>query len=156
MRQRRWSARSIWLFEREIELNLFSVRRLAEARKLTDRCVNKQYDCYSFKNIGQPVDELTRVEFWELFNLDRGTKAAVKFSYVAHQFIHSYVIFPFFEGDFLAGFYVCSDYTKNSLIFLIHMSTIKEIFLDVINDEIRSILTEPNPKTREFRKTKIF
>ncbi len=155
IKQRRWTDRSICLFERELEINHFSVRRLAEAEKLTDRCITKLYDCQIFKNVKQPVDDISRVEFRELFDLNRGEKASVVFNIIANQFIHGYIICPFWEEKLLSGFLVCSDIKKTKSIFFFSLKCLKQVFLDVINDEIFRIETRRNVKTGEFRKTQI-
>ena len=155
MQQQRWTERSICLLERELEINLFSARRLAETEKLTGQCLMKQYDCQIFKNIKQPIDDLSRAHFWEFFDLNNGEKGSLNLISIANQFVHSYINCPFFEEGFLFGFLVCSDRKKTTSIFLVPLKTIKQIFLDVINDEIFRVESRRNPKTGEFRKTKI-
>jgi hypothetical protein len=52
MRQRVWRDSSITLFERELMIVFFCIRKLIEAKKLTDACERRKIVAWRFQNQG--------------------------------------------------------------------------------------------------------
>ena len=118
LHQRRWSGKSIVLFERELMLIFFSIRALIEAGKLTGQTSHKEYKFITYPNIGKIVDDSTKYDIDEVFDLDSGKESKLTLKLLTHQFVHAYVIFTEFseEGN-VAGVLLCFDREKkNSLI----------------------------------------
>jgi len=91
LHQRRWSYRSMVLFERELTLIFFSIRALIEAGKLTDRTSHKEYKFLTYPNKGKFVDDYTKYHVEELFDLDSGVEKRLSLKILTHQFVHAYV-----------------------------------------------------------------
>lgn len=154
--QRRWSGKSIVLFERELMLIFFSIRALIEAGKLTDRTSHKKYKFITYPNKGKVVDDNTKYDIDEVFDLDSGTESKLTLKLLTHQFIHAYVIFTEFseEGN-VAGILLCSDWEKKNSLIKLPIDLAVKIIEDVIADEIKEMHMVRNEKTGELRKTKI-
>ncbi|MBD2621949.1 MAG: hypothetical protein O9324_27035 [Microcystis sp. LE19-84.1B] len=154
--QRRWSFKSMVLFERELMLIFFSIRALIEAGKLTDQTSHKEYKFMTYPNKGKVVDDYTKYYIDEVFDLDSGTENKLTLKLLTHQFIHAYVIFPDFseEGN-VAGVLLCSDWEKKNSLIKLPIDLAIEIIEDVIADKIKQMHIVRNEKTGELRKTKI-
>ena len=87
--QRRWTERSVVLFERELMLTFFSIRALIEAGKLTDRTSHKEYRFITYPNKGKVVDDNTKYDIDEMFDLDSGIEKKLSLKLLTHQFIHA-------------------------------------------------------------------
>ena len=155
--QRRWTERSVVLFERELMLTFFSIRALIEAGKLTDRTSHKEYRFITYPNKGKVVDDNTKYDIDEMFDLDSGIEKKLSLKLLTHQFIHAYVIFTEFSDEGKAvGVLLCSDWEKKNVLIQLPISLAIKVIEDVIADEIRGILRNRNKKTGELRNVKIF
>jgi hypothetical protein len=155
--QRRWSTRSIVLFERELMMVFFSIRALIEAGKLTDQISHKEYKFLTYPNKGKTVDDYTKYFIDDLFNLNLEVEKTLTLKMLTHQFIHAYVIFTeFSEEGKINAILLSSDREKKNSLIKIPISFAIEIINDVLEDDVTSIHFERNYKTGELRKTKIF
>ena len=154
--QRRWSGRSIVLFEQELMLIFFSIRALIEAGKLTDRSSHKEYTLKTYPNKGIIVDEITKYDIDEVFDLDSGTENILTLKLLTNQFIHTYVISTEFsdEGK-VAEVLLCSDWEKMDRLIQLPIGLAIEIIDDVIADEIHEMHMVRDKKSGELRKVKI-
>jgi hypothetical protein len=154
--QRRWSYRSMVLFERELMLMFFSIRALIEAGKLTDRTSHKEYKFLTYPNKGKIVDDLTKYDIHEVFDLDAGTEKSLTLKILTHQFIHAYVIYPEISAEGkVIGVLLCSDWEKKNILIQMQTSLAITIIENVIADEIESMHLKRSSKTGELRKVKI-
>jgi hypothetical protein len=157
LNQRRWTERSVVLFERELMLAFFSIRALIEAGKLTDRTSHKEYGFITYPNKGKIVDDITKYDFYEVFDLDAGIEKKLTLKLLTHQFIHAYVIFTEFSEEGKAvGVLLCSDWEKNNNLIQLPISLAINIIEDVISDKVRSVRLHRNEKTSELRNVKIY
>ena len=156
LNQRRWTERSVVLFERELMLTFFSIRALIEAGKLTDRTCHKEYKFITYPNKRKIVDENTKYDIDEVFDLDARIEKKLSLKLLTNQFIHAYVIFTDFSEEGKAvGVLLCSDWEKKNILIQLPISLAIKIIEDVIADEIRGMLRHRNEKTGELRNVKI-
>jgi hypothetical protein len=154
--QKRWSYRSFVLFERELILIFFAIRRLIESGKITDRIAQKQYSCNTYPNLGKIVDELSKYDLDEGFDFEAEEEKTLSLRFLTNQFVHAYVIYPDFSEDGeVIGVLLCSDWEKHNSLIQVKTEAVISIIKDVVNDEIHSMHIERDPKTGEFRKTEI-
>jgi hypothetical protein len=154
--QRRWSYKSLVLFERELTFIFFSIRSLLDAEKLTDSLSKKEYPCIIYPNEGKIVDELSKYHPDESFNLDGGIDRKLSLRFLTNQFIHAYVIMlGFSEKKRVTDVLLCSDKEKSEILIKLPISIAIDIVQDVISDEIISIHLQRNKKTGELRKVQI-
>jgi len=156
LNQRHWTERSIVLFERELMLTFFSIRALIEAGKLTDRTSHKEYKFTTYPNKGTIVDDYTKYDIDEVFDLYSGIEKKLSLKLLTHQFVHAYVIFTeFSEEGKVIGVLLCSDWEKKNILIQLPISLAIEIIEDVVADQVKSIRFERSEKTGELRKAKI-
>lgn len=154
--QRRWSGRSIVLFERELMLIFFCIRALIEAGKITDRTSHKEYTLKTYPNRGIVVDEITKYDIDEIFDLDSGKEKILTLKLLTNQFIHTYVISTeFSEEGKVAEVLLCSDWEKKYRLIQLPIGLVIEIVEDVIADEIHEMHMVRDKKSGELRKFKI-
>lgn len=156
--KRRWSSRAVVLFERELMLMFFSVRALIEAGKLTltDRISYKEYKFLTYPNKGEIVDDITKYDIDELFDLSAGAERNLSLKILTHQFVHAYIIDTEFspQGNVI-GVLLCSGWKKDNFLVRVPIRVIIEILQEVISDEITSAHLKRSTKTGELRKVKI-
>ena len=155
--QKRWTSRSVVLFERELILIFSAIRKLIEAGKLTDNLLKREYDCRAYlTKDGVVIDDITKYWIHEIYDLETGFDRKCSIRFLANQFIHAYVIYPDFwiSGD-VTGVLVCSDWEKYNALFHISFSTLINIVNDVVADEITGIFSHRDEKTGEMRMVKL-
>ncbi len=154
--QRRWSYRSMVLFERELTLVFFSIRSLIDAGKLTDATAQKEFECFTYPNLGKVVDDYSKYWPTENFDFSAGIAKKLTLRFLTNQFIHAYVIQPkFSKNGSVTGVLLCSDHEKQSMLIEIATTSAISIIQSVVDDEIKSIHLTRDNKTTELRKTKI-
>ena len=116
--QKRWSERSFFLFEKEIFFAFYSIRKLIEAKKLSDYVVEAKIPLQSFKTKGLPVTRFNLDRLDELYNLQDRLSESIKLKDICNQFIHSYIFVPSFgELNELESIFFCSDNTRTHKVF---------------------------------------
>jgi hypothetical protein len=133
--QKRWTERSFFLFEKEIFFAFYSIRKLIEAKKLSDHVVEAKILIQSFKSTGLTVTRLNRDRVDELYDLQNSSSESIKLQTVCNQFIHSYIFVPCF-GEFneLDGIIFCSDHTRKNKVYKLAITDLIEIFKMVGSD----------------------
>lgn len=154
--QKRWSFRSFVLFERELILTFFSIRRLIESGKVTDQIAHKKYKCKTYPNFGMVVDEISKYDLEENFDFEAEEEKYLSLKFLTNQFIHAYVIYPdFSDNGEVLGVLLCSDWEKHNSLIQVKTEDAISILEDLINDEVHYIRAERDLKTGELRKTEI-
>ena len=90
--QEHWTERSSFRVEKDLMLAGYAIRRLIEARKLSDSLVAKQIPIVRFERTGAVPDVYNRHEFDALYDLDNPSKDQVTLAHLANQIIHSFVL----------------------------------------------------------------
>ena len=140
-RQRGWSVRSIVLLERELMIAFFCIRKLIEAKKLTDVCERRKVVARRFRNRGGRSDLMSLIEFEKVYDLSSGNKKELTIGFVANQLIHSYFIFPAFSRrNCLNGIWVTSDFERYKALYHIPISSLVSAIRHVGRDQIRKLL----------------
>ena len=156
LNQRRWSGKSITLFERELMLIFFSIRVLIEADKLTDRTSQKEYTLTMHPNKGRVIDDLSKYDIDKAFDIDSRIENKLTLKLQTQQFIHAYVICAYSsENGSVAGVLLCSDWGKRNYLIRLPIDLAIEIIEDVIADEIHEMHSVRDKKSGELRKIKI-
>jgi hypothetical protein len=133
--QKRWTERSFFLFEREIFFAFYSVRKLIEAKKLSDYVVEAKISLQAFKSMGLPVTRFNRDGINELYDLQNPSSESIKLKDICNQFIHSYIFVPCFgESNELDGIIFCSDHTRKHRVFKLAIADLIEALKMVDSD----------------------
>jgi hypothetical protein len=133
--QKRWTERSFFLFEREMFFAFYSIRKLIEAKKLSDYVVEAKISLQAFKSMGLPVTRFNRDRINELYDLQNPSNKSIKLKDICNQFIHSYIFVPCF-GEFneLDGIIFCSDHTRKHRVFKLAIADLIEALKMVGSD----------------------
>lgn len=133
--QRRWAERSLANLEKTIMLGFYSIRKLIEANKLTDKVSLSQIPLIAFPWKGKPVTVINWHKVDELYNLEEETRVSLPLSTMCNTVIHSYVFAPTFnEQSKIHGIMVNSDYSRNKELYFITLSEIIRLFERVGKD----------------------
>ena len=135
--QKTWAIRSIVLFERELMLVFFCIRKLIEAKKLTDACERRKIQVHRFPNRGGRSDLMSLVEFEKVYDMSSGNRKNLTIGFVSNQLIHSYFIFPAFSRRHrLNGIWVTSDFERYKALYRIPISSLVSAIRYVAADQI--------------------
>jgi hypothetical protein len=136
-KQRQWSERSLAKLEKEIFLGFYSVRKLLEARKLSEREVLRIIPANSYYPSGNH-----RISFFnwnrklfDAFDITKPKKTTVTTVFLCNQIIHSYAYQEKFDDHGrLTGVYVSSDRQKHKTLYFIALKEIIKVFKAVGHD----------------------
>jgi len=144
LKQRRWDERSYTRLEQEIMLGFYSIRKLADAKKIPDKLVNKQITLMYFKSRGDFIHHGNWANVDRHYHLADGKKITKTLAYVANQLIHSFVFLPVHleATPLIEGIAFNSDRTKSEVLFTMKMSLIVDTFYRAA--------TEYNRKTKRM------
>lgn len=125
--------------DKRILIGFYSIRKLLEAKKLSEQIYSYQIPIQYFKNI-KNVDHFNWYRIDELFDLDSSHEEKIKLVVLVNYFIHSYIFLPSFEDGQLSGILISSDKVKNKKLYFISLEQIYSIF---------STIGEDNPNTMQ-------
>lgn len=138
--QKTWATRSIVLFERELMLVFFCIRKLIEAKKLTDACDRRTIRVHRFPNLGGRSDLSSFIEFDKVYDMSSGKEKDLTIGFVSNQLIHSYLIFPAFSRRHrLNGVWVTSDFERYRAVYRVPIASLVSAIRHVATDQIRGL-----------------
>jgi len=146
--QKRWVEASFARLEQCIMLGFYSIRRLIEARKLSDITITHQLRVSAYSSFGKPVTLYNWHNLDQLYDLDSGQPISRDVRFLCNQFIHSYVFLPAFrENGSLASILVASEYERSRSLYDVAVAQIIGLFELVGIDY-------PNESVSRFNKEK--
>lgn len=149
--QKRWSARSIFLLERDLFLGFFSVRKLIESNVVSDKIKGKSVLLAVYPVKGKGVILLNQHRFAEFYDLYAGQKESLSYHEICNQFIHSAIYSPFIPcGSSLVGIFVSSDYKKKKKLFYIPLVNVVEIMRCVGSNQLKKLKVTFDEKNKEY------
>ncbi|WP_143534070.1 hypothetical protein [Rhizobium sullae] len=131
-------------YERAIFQAGFTIRKLLEAKKLTDRTALSDVKCRKLALLdpARIPDRMTRHWPSEFYDVANRQSATVKLSFLTNQLVHSFVFAPTTrcETDFHAeGFFLNSDYDRSKCLYEYELAELVRIMRLVGNDEVDRI-----------------
>jgi len=149
--QHRWSAQSITLFERELMLAFFCIRRIKEFRKVTDSCASQKIGARVYRNNGERVDLSNRFKIERLYELGSGRKAQLTLSFAANQLTHCFIIITVFgENGTPQGVLVSSDFERNKCLYHFSLRDLLRAVQSVVGDRVTHVHMRRHPKTEDM------
>jgi hypothetical protein len=130
--QRKWTESSFSRLERELMIGFYSVRKLAEAQKISSALYKQPVKLLSYRSTGRSVEHLNWHKLDELYQLSSADSIEKPLSFVTNQIIHSFVFMPIFNsrrGVELIAFN--SDQSKGKNLFAIKLSVVAKLFAKV-------------------------
>ncbi|MDP1946158.1 MAG: hypothetical protein Q8L77_01545 [Nitrospirota bacterium] len=136
-KQRRWPERSLAKLEKEVFIGFYGIRKLLEARKLSDRLSKKCVAAEAFRYTG--ARQITiynwNSKFADAYDFENSAKINMSLEFICNQVIHSYVFKEVFdEGGALAGIFISSDRKRNESLYYISLPELIKVFLSVGSD----------------------
>ena len=122
--------------EREILIGFYTIRKLLDTFKVSEKTKRIKFDIKSFQPIrGKQVDYFNRWEVEDFFNLDRTLSETRDILYLCNQFVHSYVlVFEINRAGQIDGVFVSSDRAKTRRLYFIDRQKVVELFRRVGED----------------------
>jgi hypothetical protein len=135
--QKRYTIASWSRLEQSVLLGFYSIRKLIESKKLTDKVVGENLSVQFYES--SKTDEINHMNWHQLdrhYALDKDTKRSFSLKYIANQLIHSYVLLPIWSEDekHIQGIAFNSDKTKKKVLYIVDLKDVVKIFNIVGND----------------------
>ena len=104
--------------EKDIFITLYSIRKLIEANKISDRTSSCQFTLIAYPAKGKMVTKMNWHKLEELFYLDNPHPVNKEALFICNQIIHSYIFVPSFNTkNRLEGILFCSDRERNKQLY---------------------------------------
>ena len=141
--------------EREIFIGFYSIRKLMDARKITDSTKNFKLVLVWYPNIKKvSVFDYNRPD--DLYDFSVANKETRSLLFICNQIIHSYMfVILVNEQQGFEGIVFCSDKDKDSKLYFMDTRQIVEVFRLVGNDDPVEYIFERDPVTDELKITRI-
>jgi hypothetical protein len=138
--QRRWTERTSFLVERDVMVGCYAVRRLHEARKVSDTLASRAWRASSHRLIGRPPDRWGRFAPWEHYDMESSQAVALGLTEFCNQFIHSWVwMISVTMDDVFDGIFISSDWQRRKSLFHINVDELVGLFRAVGSEDIVSV-----------------
>lgn len=135
-------------------LGFYSVRKLIEAKKISDAVAEQRMNLsmYKHKDEWNPTTFANKRKIDKLYNLDEEEIVSRNLRFICNKLIHSYVFEECFdhESGLLLGIFFNSDQDRNKALYYIEIQKIIEIFNQVGSDYPTKIHFTANFKTMDY------
>jgi hypothetical protein len=149
--QKRWTEAASARLEQTVMLGFYSIRKLIEAKKLSDSVVNQSITASAYTWKGQPVNRIGWLDIDKFYNLDAPQTITKNLLFFCHQFVHSYIFLEYFNDEHnLDGVFVSSDRERDQVLYSLELNKIIEIFEQVGNDYPTNIVLTYNSKKQDY------
>jgi hypothetical protein len=149
--QRRWPESSFARLEQSVMLGFYSIRKLVEARKLSDHVVSSAIPVTTYQPTGKPITYLNWDHLGELYHLDQASPGSLGLVELCNQFIHSYIFMPEFdENGKLVSIFVASDRARQRQLYCVSLSRISAGFEAVGSDQPAAGVMTYNEKRGDY------
>jgi len=134
-KQLRWPDRSYVNLEKDIFISCYSIRKLLDNHKLSDRVRGMSIPVTRYAASGKTVTLLNWHNIERLYDLDSEKKASLGLRKFCDQIIHSYVFITLHEeGAGLRGLLFVSDKERNRHLYEVAARDLVNIFVKVGED----------------------
>ena len=133
------SDRQMISVEKRTFLTFYAIRKLIEAKKLSDECTSQQIPVTLFPSTGKAITHINWHRSDEHFDFQSPQLHHRSLLTLCHQFVHSYV-FHIVSGETggLFGFMVASDRQKGSSLLQIEVAAVISVLESIAKDDIVS------------------
>lgn len=152
--QRKWTENTYFRLEQTVMLGFYSVRKLVEAKKISDVVVEQRVSLsmHKHKDEWDPTTLRNRRKIDRLYNLDEEEVVSRNLRFLCNKMVHSYVFEEFFddESGLLTGIFFNSDKDRNKALYYIEIQKIIDIFEEVGSDYPTEIRYTANFETLDY------
>jgi hypothetical protein len=130
------SEKLIFNLEKSIFVGFYIIRKLSEAKTISDETCNFNMKLISYRSLGKPVTFMNWHRVDELYNFSKPKAQNVLLCKVCNQLIHSYVFIPVTTSRTgpVKSILFCSDWKRNQRIYELEIKDIVKIFKLVAHD----------------------
>jgi hypothetical protein len=148
----RWNERIAVIFEREIIVSFFCIRKLFDEHQVSSQSKNHKAIVFISKTKGKNVTRMNSHRLEELYDFENETKEKKGIYFLTNQFVHSYIIFPYRREDRnWGGMFVCSDFERNKMILRIEIDEIRKILEIVGTDYPHAVKMVFDPGIQDYQ-----
>jgi hypothetical protein len=148
--QKRWLQPSFARLEQSVMMGFYIVRKLLEAKKLSQASESSVVRVERFRWNGKPVHKLNWHHLDRMYDLSGSEKAQKNVKLLCDQFVHSYIFEPLFLEDGLDGIFVTSDRERAKYLYFLSIDTIISLFEAVGKDYPSKVRMVWNPKKQDY------
>jgi hypothetical protein len=152
--QKRWTENTYFRFEQTVMLGFYSVRKLVEAKKISDMVAEQRVNLsmYKHKDEWNPTTLLNKRKIDKLYNLNEEEVISRNLRFLCNRLVHSYVFEERFddESGLLLGIFFNSDKDRNKALYYIEIQKIIDIFEQVGSDYPTEVHYTANFKTMDY------
>lgn len=145
----RTQERTFVRLEKELFVAFYSVRKLVEAKKVSDEVAHRKYDITTHPNYS-PVNRLNWQYIEDAYDLDKTAMVAKNTIFICNQVIHSYVFHVFENEGMFGGIFVSSDRQRNKCLYRIEKNQIVALLRDVGKNYPSSVSFRYDPSKEEY------
>jgi hypothetical protein len=133
--QKRWSQASSSKLEKILLYGFYAVRKLIEAKKLSQAVSETKMPTKTYGWKGKNVNILNWLKIDELYDFDREIEIIKPVLFYCHQFVHSYILIEAFDEDkFLVGIYFSSEKDRHKMLYYLEINQIIDLFVLIGED----------------------
>lgn len=138
--QKRWTARTGFLVERDVMVASFAMRKLLDTPgKISDETKAERVQVLSHPLVGQQPDFWSRHEFWQMFDLEQGNRERISVRELCNRVVHS-VVFSFNGSEKpphrLDGIFVASDRSSKQSLTYIEVTELVRVLRNYADDDV--------------------
>ena len=149
--QKRWTETSFARVEQTAMLGFYAIRKLIEAKKLSDDVANQSLRLVAYPWSGKSVTRINRLDYRELYDLDRSRTVSRNLVFLCNQVVHSYLfVLSFDDVDKFSGILVASDRERHQALYFIGSQQIVELFEQVGNDYPNAMDLEFDERAQDY------
>ena len=120
--------------------SFFIIRKLLEARKLSNFVCKLTLNCFAYPKVPRPPRLLDyyghACDINKNYNLNEQLNVTLTLSDLCNLFVHSYIFSPFVEDNSLDYIFINSSNTKNKYCYLIKIDKLFELINYIIEDNV--------------------
>lgn len=136
-KQQRWPERSLAKLEKEVFIGFYVIRKLLEARKLSDSLSKKRIAVEAFRFTG--ARQITiynwNSKFADAYDFENPALVSMRLEFLCNQIVHSYIFKEVFDEDgVLSGIFICSDRERKEKLYYVSLLELIKVFLSVGSD----------------------
>lgn len=151
---REWTERELVRIEKDIFVAFYSIRKLMDAKKLSDSTEIMPVNVSIYPSKGSAVTIYNWDKIDKLYDLEVKNLSQRNLRFICNQIIHSYVFMPDIdENGSLHAILFCSDRERNTNLFGIEANDLINIFRIVGKDYPATSVSVFNPKKQDYEVT---
>ena len=133
-------------------LGFYAVRKLVEAKKLSDDIATQNMRIIIHPWKGEAVTRRNRFDYSELYDLSQRRTVARSLTFICNQVVHSYLFaLSFDESRRFSGILVASDRERHQALYFIQSQQIVDLFEQIGNDYPDEMILEFDPRIQDYR-----